>query len=441
MKDVVGSPLDENGVVPSPARRIHALLIAYHYFPENNGGVQRIAALKKYLPRHGVDVTLLTHRGTLKQSGDERQSGVLRAFDVTRHGMPLPVFLSYRMVQRATRYLGATGARYTLWRRNALRTAERLIRDTRPDVIVATYPPTETIEVALVLCRRFGIPLVADFRDGLVFEPLDPNAFKSRRTARVAEHIDEQVIASAAAVVTVSEPISEYYRSRRAARVETIANGFDPDEMHAAVMPRPTSFARDRINVVHTGRLGRSRAGTHIDALLEALDGLGGDESGQRLLFHFYGEYTKQEVTLLQPFVERGRVMLHGLVTRETSLALQRHADVLLLVTAVGQRSIATGKLFEYLGAGKPILALTAGTEAEAIVRDTGAGWVVPPDDPAAIRTMLAQLSADIGSNPVARSSARIRSYERQQQAGRYAGLLADIVASTGTVTGERGQR
>ncbi|WP_207000515.1 glycosyltransferase family 4 protein [Trinickia mobilis] len=428
MKDESETALRVGNDAGSAGGRINALLIAYHYFPENNGGVQRIAALKKYLPRYGVDVTLLTHRGKFGVAESERSDGVVRAFDITRHGMPLPVFLFYRVLQRATRYFGATGFRYTLWRRNAIRNAERLVRAQRPDVIVATYPPTETIEVALTISRRFGIPLVVDFRDGLVFEPLDPNLLKLPRIGRFVQSLDEQIIENAAAVVTVSEPISNYYRERQAARVETIANGFDPDELRGKTMPRPAAFRHDRINVVHTGRLGRSRAGTHIDAMLEALRGLGAEGGDRRLLFHFFGEYTKQEVKSLQPFVDQGVVLMHGLVSRDESLALQRHADVLLLVTAVGQRSIATGKLFEYLGAGKPILALTAGTEAEAIVRDTGAGWVVAPDDPGAIGVVLRSLVREGALDPLARRATRISAYERQEQGKRYADLLADVV-------------
>lgn len=428
---------------PSADRRLNALLVGYHYFPENNGGVQRLAAMKKYLPRFGVDVSLLTHRGSIKEAASEGTDGVVRAFDVTRHGVPLPVFLVYRALQRMTRYLGATGARYTLWRRNAIRHAERLVGTRRPDVVVATYPPTETIEVALTLCRRFDIPLVVDFRDGLVFEPLDPGLFRLPRIARFLRSLDEQVIEKASAVVTVSEPISDYYRARHVARVETIANGFDPDEFRRKAMPRPATFRDDRINIVHTGRLGRSRVGTRIDAMLEALRRFDAGEADRRVLFHFFGVYSAQESRLLQPFVDRGLVLMHGLVSRDESLALQRHADVLLLVTAVGQRSIATGKLFEYLGAGKPILALTAGTEAEAIVRDTGAGWVVAPDDPAAICAVLRNLAQEGALSSIERRAERISRYERQHQAKRYADLLADVVhrhrsaalGSTGSVS------
>ena len=413
---------------PVAEQRVHALLIAYHYFPENNGGVQRIAAMKKYLPRYGVDVTLLTHRGSLGIPARDTEPGVVRAFDITRHGMPLPLFLAYRLMQRGMRYLGATGARYTLWRRNAIRHAEHLVRTQRPDVIVATYPPTETIEVALDICRRFDIPLVVDFRDGLVFEPLDPKLLRLPRIARFVERIDQQVIEHAAALVTVSGPISDYYREKRAARVETIANGFDPDQMRGAVVSRPTTFPHDRINVVHTGRLGLSRADTSIDALLDALGGL--DESGytRHFLFHFFGDHTTSELKSLAPFVEQGRVLIHGLVSRDEALALQRQADVLLLVTATAQRSIATGKLFEYLGAGRPILALTAGTEAETIIRDTGAGWAVAPDDPVAIGAVLSDLLRGAGEATLARHTARISSYERPRQIERYAKLLADVV-------------
>jgi glycosyltransferase involved in cell wall biosynthesis len=77
-----------------------------------------------------------------------------------------------------------------------------------------------------------------------------------------------------------------------------------------------------------------------------------------------------------------------GLLDRADVIALQRSADVLVLITSQDP-SQATGKLFEYLSAGKPILALADGNEAERLVRATGTGVVVPPDDVDAIADAL----------------------------------------------------
>lgn len=411
--------------------RINALLFAYHYFPENNGGVQRAAAMKRYLPQHGVDVTLLTHGGNLVEVPDERAAGVVRAFDITRHSLPFAFFAAYRLLQRTTTLFGATGLRYSLWRRNAIRHAQRLIALRRPDVLVATFPPAETVDVALEIGRRYGIPVVADFRDGLVFEPLETIGRRAAALGNYLHQLERRVISDAAAIVTVSEPISEHYRGAGAARAETITNGFDSSECHDVAGERPPELDPDRVNVVYTGRLDRSRAGTRIAALLEAISALEKEPVGGRLLFHFFGEYTQSELRAFEPFVAQGVIRVHGLVSRARALVLQRHADVLLLVTATGQRSIATGKLFEYLGAGRPIFALTEGTVAELIVRETETGWVVAPDDAQQILGVLRK----IAENPAVLQTVRpnkacIKRYERSEQMGRYAKLLSEVCHS-----------
>ena len=79
-------------------------------------------------------------------------------------------------------------------------------------------------------------------------------------------------------------------------------------------------------------------------------------------------------------------------MTRDESLRIQRGADALLLVTG-HNRSEATGKLFEYLASGRPILALAEGNEAARIVRETGTGVAVGGADPAGLRAALAALA------------------------------------------------
>ena len=88
----------------------------------------------------------------------------------------------------------------------------------------------------------------------------------------------------------------------------------------------------------------------------------------------------------LQPI----KVSLLGSLPRETSLALQREADALLLLAQPTRSQLVNFKLFEYLAAGVPVLALAAGTEAGRIAADAGIAPIVAADDPEAIATALA---------------------------------------------------
>jgi glycosyltransferase involved in cell wall biosynthesis len=85
-------------------------------------------------------------------------------------------------------------------------------------------------------------------------------------------------------------------------------------------------------------------------------------------------------------------ISLLGSLPRETSLALQRRADALLLLAQPTRSQLVNFKLFEYLAAGVPILALAAGTEAGRIAADAGVPQIVAADDPEAIATALAAL-------------------------------------------------
>ena len=92
------------------------------------------------------------------------------------------------------------------------------------------------------------------------------------------------------------------------------------------------------------------------------------------------------------------RVELIDHVPRRESLRLQRDSDALLLLIpeAGGRgRGVLSGKVFEYLAAERPVLAVVPEDGAAAqLIRDTGAGIVAGPDDEAAIRTALVELHA-----------------------------------------------
>jgi glycosyltransferase involved in cell wall biosynthesis len=83
----------------------------------------------------------------------------------------------------------------------------------------------------------------------------------------------------------------------------------------------------------------------------------------------------------------------HGVVTHAEAMQLQRDADCLLLLTS-DDRSAVESKLFEYLGARRPIVALARNNEAARIVQETGTGITVPPDDVEAIVDALGRVAS-----------------------------------------------
>jgi len=379
-------------------RRI--LLVAYFYPPLNSIGARRPAALAKWLRRRGHDVTVLTS----VQSGsapDDAAAGVVRTRDLlaTRlnwRGQSLDVTTgrsdaAWDPDPGIWGKLFVPDVQIVSWMPFLVPAARRLQRERRFDAVISTAP-IEVGHAAGLALQRGGVAWVADFRDGWRFEAPRPD-WPLALQRRVDDAFERLVVRRADALVTVSEPLSADLRRRHGAAVETLTNGFDPeDEALDGTLPDGTVDPR-KLTLVHTGGLGAERT---LRPVLEALARLAQEDPSvrDRVELVLAGQQTAAERDLYAAPAHAPFVRHLGYVERSTSLALQRAADVLVLVTSGVRTGEATGKLFEYLAAGKPILVLGAGSAAGTIVPDAGAGVAIPTHDADAAEGALRQILA-----------------------------------------------
>jgi glycosyltransferase involved in cell wall biosynthesis len=130
-------------------------------------------------------------------------------------------------------------------------------------------------------------------------------------------------------------------------------------------------------------------------------------------------------------------VRLRGYMPHQEAIAAMRRADVLVLIKHVEPRyrGLIPGKLYEYMGAGRPILALVPECEAADLVRAGKWGEVAPPDDPDAIAAALLRLLSHQRAGTLAQAypgGARA-AFERPAQAGELAHLLDALAERRGT--------
>ena len=374
------------------------LLIAYYFPPLPGPGSLRPDRMADHLRSCGHEVSVLTRGGGAGKSEEAWIRRVAdRSHNCNRRGWRRMPWLILRLIVEALNRVGIYASIYSLWKRTVLRRQDTIMAAPSPQLIIATYPPVETLEIGLHLSRKYQLPLIADFRDGLLFEPIESKKmlrFACVRRAYAA--IERRVTAEAAALITVSEPISRYFcETYNLSQVITIANGFDPDE---AQWPLPDiKLETGCFHIVHSGRFALSDAGCDIAPLVKALQGLLAARPvlTHTLRLHLLGELTRLERKLLAGLTQSGVARLYGTVDRLLALAFQRQADLLLLVTSPERSSVATAKLFEYLQARRPVLALTGRTFAAEIVTKTRSGWVVSPRSTPEIQATLERLLAD----------------------------------------------
>jgi hypothetical protein len=256
-----------------------------------------------------------------------------------------------------------------------------LLKTWRPEIVFASAPPFTTLLIGRRLARIAGVPWVAEYRDRFLEDPyVRRGAFRLWR----ARFVEDRWLGSVAGIVTVSEPWAEDYRKRRGVPVATVLNGFDPDDF-------PADYARDAppdaaLRIVYTGILYPERRDP--SPLFAAIARLGPDRD--KVLVEFFGADAAVLGAMARRHGVADRVRASARVPYRQSIALQMNADVLLLLQWNDAREAGNvpGKLFEYLGARRPVLGigLEDGVPAR-ILRERGAGVVV--NDPAAIARQL----------------------------------------------------
>ena len=388
------------------ARRI--LLVSYFYPPSRDTGALRPAAMAKYMRRLGHEVEVLTtsaygddddpavHRTRDAQLWRARRAGKERAdaiFDAdTYHGRPHP--LSRVIVPEPLA---------VAWTPFARSRALALNRAREFDCVITTSPP-ESIHAVGMALRRRGVPWVADVRDAWTFEPLRPE-FPTGVQRAIDRRLERRWLGRADVVVCVSEPAASDLRRRGIADPLLIPNGWDPEAAPHPDASPPDVLDSDRTSLLYAGRFGSY--GRDPRPLVEGLRGLARDRpdlaAGLELVV--VGPLTEDESRLLASDVSPARIVLAGSMPRESVLALEREADALLLIAQPARSQLLNIKLFEYLAARRPILALAAGTEAGRIVESVG-GTSVRADEPAMISRALRQLAEALPEPPAAEALA-----------------------------------
>ncbi len=378
---------------PEPTGR-RLLIITYYFPPETSVGAHRWRAMSRWLRRLGHEVTVLTTRafGTLPDDGE----GTERAYDLAaspslrrvlrRPSVSVPGDGEPQLGEASPPALVADlvvpDAHLLTWNPAAARAARRLVRERRIDCVITSSPANSTHLVPLCLGRQRPA-WIADFRDGWTFEPLR-GRWPLPGQAALDRFLERQVATRADLVVGVTHPIADDLAARFGARAACVTNAFDPDLDAAARSACVPRLDQGKVNIVHAGKLyvkGSGRRdpaplGPALRLLLERRP-----EAADRLRILVAGRVDAEEERYLSGLDPASMIRHLGHLPHHSMLALQRGADALLLVTASGLVSLATGKLFEYLAADRPIIALGTGNEAARIVEETGTGVTVAMDD------------------------------------------------------------
>jgi len=415
------------------------LLVSQVAPPGGFSAGRRIAGLTKYLDRLGHRVTVLTSRafgpGPIPGASRVIRTRDLVAtrlnprrerFELIRDGEQASVDgESYEGGHSPVAMAVVPDLSLIGWLPFAFPRALALARRERFDCVITTSPPESGHFIGMAL-RRQGMPWIADFRDGWAFETTHPD-WPLPAQHRLDAALERAVARRADVVVGVTDPITEHLRDRVGADAVTITNGFDPEEP-VAEEPVADLLSPDRHSLVHTGRM--AFAARSPRPVIEALRQLReqAPELAARIELVFAGPLSTEEREAIEDPDLGDSVRTVGTLDHPTTLALQRAADGLLLLTGRSRRSEATAKLFEYLATGRPILVLGEHTAAGDIVLGARAGIVTSASDPKEIAVALREL---VERGDAASAGAALERFSYPVLAAQLADQIEHVVAAS----------
>jgi glycosyltransferase involved in cell wall biosynthesis len=381
------------------------LIVSLYFPPAGGGGVQRPLKFATHLPSLGIETHVLAPDDPKWIHRDDdlpmpTQAWVHRTRFIGPQGRKVAEELHGTAgVERALVQARSFGRRLLFpdenvtWNLTAIPAAIRIVRSEGIDVVLTTSPPGSVHLIGAAAKRATGVKWVADLRDSLVAHPhrRSESAFV-RAKEKGQEGIARLVARSADAIVTVSDAIADETRGLDpAGRVVPIANGSDFDDFAGLEYRRGPRF-----RITHAGSFFGKR---DPRPFLTALQQSGLDD----VVARFVGDFRASDREWAAGLELGDRLELVPYAPRAVSLELQRDSDILLLLIpdANGRgKGVLSGKVFEYLAAERPILAVVPPDGAAAqLIRDTGAGVVVAPDDvdgmAAALRDLHGRWQAD----------------------------------------------
>ncbi|MDC6364536.1 MULTISPECIES: glycosyl transferase family 1 [Flavobacteriaceae] len=410
------------------------LVIAYYWPPAGGPGVQRWLKFVKYLPDFGIEPIVYVPENPSYPILDEKLvDEIPKGIKVLKQPIKEPYAWASILSKKKTKTISSgiisekapsAMEKVLLWVRGNLFIPDarkfwvkpsitflsKFIQQEGIQTIITTGPPHSLHLIGLGMQQQYSIQWIADFRDPWTSIGYHKRLRLSQSSQAKHKKLEKQVLTSADKLLVTSTATKEEFEKITDKPVEVITNGYD--DISTQILPLDANFTISHIGSLLTGRnpvvLWKVLADLVIanedfaKTLKIQLAGVVGEEVLQSL--HDFN---------LMPYVNRMGYLFHDQI-----VTIQQQSQVLLLLEIDSEetRGIIPGKLFEYMNAERPILAIgPEAWEAGDIIKSTNSGSVYTPKDANAIKDVLLDWFHKFQEQQLQCNSKGIEKYHRKQ--------------------------
>jgi glycosyltransferase involved in cell wall biosynthesis len=431
------------------------LLISYYWPPSGGGGVHRWLKFSKYLPEFDIEPVIYTPLDPDYPAIDESLlDEVDDKLQIWRHPIwePYGYYRKFMGLKRDKKiYSGfitedehetfrqkvsvfvrgnffIPDAR-KFWIKPSIKYLTKRLKAEPVDLIVSTGPPHSMHLIAAGVHKAFQIPWIADFRDpwtGIDFyDQLRLLPWSDRKHKR----LEREVLTEADCVVTVSPQWKLDLEKISGRDVHVMTNGFDEADF------KETPPLTDEFTLTHLGSINADRNANMLWDTLEAM--LANDaEFARHFQLDLIGPIDQSVLVYLKrlPALSQRMQVTEWLDHSAAIRRIQASQVLLLLLNDTPNKfGIVPGKLFEYLGANRPVICIgPVRGDADHILQECQAGKVVDYRDQEGMEQVVrTYFNAYQSGAPVASPDAQIAQYARRNIVKTYAELMQRIIEDT----------
>ncbi len=416
----------------------NVLIIVYYFPPMGGSGVQRPLKFVKYLRQYGWNPIVLCPEPGAYHTFDESLDKELQTLDVevirVKGGTPLhtagskrrvklPAFIENGLRKISTFFWLPDNKK--AWIKQAETKALELIKEKDIEAIFATAAPYSNLILAANLKDKTNVPVVMDLRD----EWLESHLIKypTKWHKRKMHAIESQTLQKADVITVINEAYKQSFGRRYPNKdIIVLKQGYDSDDFKEIDQK---AVEKDKIIFLYSGLFyGDRNPGVFLESIAQLVKER--PELKNKIKLHFQGGLNKDTQKLIRELQLGGLLVDYGYVNHKNAVKNIAKADVLWLIVGHKKNAefVTVGKMFEYIGSKKPILALTPIGATTNLLEKYGAYYHAEPYDKNGVTEALKLIIEDFEYNKLPIPNEEfIKKYDRRYITGKLVDILNSI--------------
>ncbi len=390
------------------------LVVAYYFPPMGLSGVQRTLKFVKYMKNFNWQPTVITsgnvayfaHDGSLTKELNEAEIKVIRVSGSKEPNSVLAKLGTMKMPGEFLRNIFDKLSQTFFipdnkisWSKLAFKKIDEILTTEKYDALFITCPPFSAFDIISQIKKKHDIPLFADYRDlwyksYFAFYPTPFHRLLHKKKEYNALKAADRIIVTNR---KIKEKLLSTYPFLTFEDVVIISHGYDKEDFDKVeAQPKP----QNKMVLLYSGIFMVYNTPEYLLLAFKRLT-IERPDIASNIELHFVGFLRKENQKLIRKLNLQSFVKDHGYVNHDEAIAKLKSADVLWFM--VGRRrnidAILPGKVYEYIGAKKPILACVPDGAAKMAVEEYGAGFICSPDNIYEIKNTILKVYQHYSTN------------------------------------------